>query len=133
MNKLRTSKYLQVIPREKDYAVYHSLFGNLCLLDSYGYNLLREFDKACSSNEVLKSSSKHDSILLINFINALLSKGFLTLDGFDEYALIEEDYQRCKKHFHSGYLIRALQLVMTNNCNRSCDYCFVKTMYKVFC
>jgi len=129
VNKLRTSKYLQVIPREKDYAIYHSLFGNLCLLDFDGYNLLRVFDKACSSNEVLKSFSKYDPILLIHFINTLLSKGFLTIDGFDEYVLIEEDYQRCKKHFHSGYLIRALQLVMTNKCNRSCEYCFVKTMY----
>lgn len=129
MDKLRVSKYLKTVNRNKDYAVYHSLFGNLSLLDSDGYDLLRSFDVPRSSSEVIRIFSCYAPLLLIQYINNLLARGFLTIDGFDEYAMIEEDYRRRRMNLHSGYLIRALQLVMTNRCNLSCDYCFVKTIY----
>ena len=129
MNKLQTSKYLQTIKRKNDYAVYHSLFGNLSLLDAEGYKLLQSFNRPLTSSEVISTIPKYDPVLLIHYINNLLSKGFLTIEGADEYALIEKDYQYRKKNLHNGYLLRALQLVMTNKCNFNCDYCFVKTMY----
>jgi len=123
------SKYLQIVPRTNDYAVYHSLFGNLVLIDSDGMNILETFKAPISISESLAILDNHESSALVAYIYDLRKKNFIVQEGTDEYSLIKYDYNRREQHLQSGYLIRTLQLVMTNTCNFNCEYCFVDSMY----
>jgi uncharacterized protein len=129
MQKLVVSKYLQIVPRKIDYAIYHSLFGNLELIDYEGKKLLDAFKTSNSIDKVVDLFDKYESSALLYYINDLQRRNFLVQDGINEYELIEEDYNRRKQYLQSGYLIRALQLIVTNKCNFSCEYCFVNSMY----
>jgi uncharacterized protein len=129
MQKLIVSKYLQIVPRKTDYAIYHSLFGNLELIDDDGKNLLDVFKTSNSIDKVVDLFDKYEPSTLFNYINDLQRRNFLVQDGINEYELIEESYNKRKQYLQSGYLIRALQLIVTNKCNFNCEYCFVKSMY----
>jgi uncharacterized protein len=129
MQKLIVSKYLQIVPRNTDYAVYHSLFGNLELINSEGKNLLELFKTSNSIDKVVDTFEKYEPSTIWSYINDLRTRSFLIQDGINEYELIEADYDKRKQYLQSGYLIRVLQLIMTNRCNFNCEYCFVNNMY----
>jgi uncharacterized protein len=129
MQKLITSKYLQIVPRSTDYAVYHSLFGNLELIDAEGINLLEAFRTSKSINEMAAAYNEYEFSTIWSYINDLRTRSFLVQEGSIEYDLIEADYNRRKQYLKKGNLIRTLQLVVTNQCNFACKYCFVDKMY----
>jgi uncharacterized protein len=129
MQKLMISRYLQVIPRKTDYAIYHSLFGNLELIDYEGKKLLDIFKTANSIDEIVNLLDKYEPSALLDYINDLQRRNFLVQEGINEYELIEESYKRRHHYLQSGHLIRALQLIVTNKCNFNCEYCFVNSMY----
>lgn len=125
---LVVSDYVRAIKREGGYCVYHTLFGNLCFLDNDGYALLRYFEKPRQYKDVL-SLNGYNQFSIINYISLLLNKCFLRLYDSDEELVIKEISERRKKNLSKGYLLQALQLVMTNLCNYSCEYCFVNSLY----
>ena len=127
--KLVISKYLQIIPRKTDYAIYHSLFGNLELINYAGKKLLETFNTPKSINEVIATFDKYDPSIVCRYINDLQTRCFLVQNGIDEYNFIESNYKNREQHLSTGYLIRALQLIVTNKCNFNCKYCFVDNMY----
>jgi len=129
MKRLTLSKYTRTVERKEDIAVYHSLFGNLCIIDSDGYKILQSFVVSQSCDDVLKKFPQYQPSVLTRYIDQLIAKRFLILKGFDENITIREYYMQRRRNLHSGYLIRTLQLIMTNKCNYSCDYCFMKTIY----
>jgi uncharacterized protein len=129
MQKLKVSRYLQIVPRDKDSAVYHSLFGNLELVDAEGKKLLESFKTPNSFDTVAEAFDKYDPSSIWSYINDMRARNFLVPEGADEYELIEANYKSRRQCLRSGYLVRALQLVVTNYCNFKCRYCFVENMY----
>lgn len=129
MQKLVVSKYLQIVPRKTDYALYHSLFGHLELVDYEGVRLLNIFKRSNSVDKVVDLFDKYEVSGLLYYINDLKRRNFLVPDGINEYELIDKYYNKREHHLKSGYLIRALQLIVTNKCNFNCEYCFINNMY----
>ena len=129
MENLALSKYVKIVERPKDFAVYHSLFGQLCLLDSEGLSFLKSFQTPMTTDEARSKYSNYDQKELESYIDNFKSRYFLIPEGYEEYDIMKQDMDYRKQNASSGYLIRALQLVMSNTCNFKCKYCFVDNMY----
>jgi len=128
---LKKSNYLIVLENKKGhYLVYHSLYGNACLIDKHGLNLLEYFKNPVNKDEFLKlvkTESKSDANLYIDELN---NRRFLVNDDVDERQYIKRDMEYRDSHCSEGYLSRVLQLITSNTCNFRCKYCFEKSMYK---
>lgn len=130
MHKLKVSKYLQIVPRRKDFAVYHSLYGNLMLVDAEGKAVLESFNGGCSIDKAVKKFGTYDDSVIWSYVHDLRMRDFLVTDGCDEYEPVRNDAARREQRYEKGYLLRVLQLVVANTCNFNCKYCFVDTMYE---
>lgn len=121
MERLRISKYIEVVPRTNDVAVYHKILGNLGLLDAPGIDVLQSFVRPHAP-----SAMKHLSDSHMKYIDELRERFFLVPETFDERAIVQEAIKYRVEQLESGYLVRGLQLILTNDCNLGCTYCFEK-------
>lgn len=117
------SEYLCSVERQDDWAIYHSLFGNLRFTNRTGMDLLDAFARPATIAQVCASRS--NSADLMDLANQMVVLGFLVPEGADEYAVIDSNMALRREHLASGYLVRTLQLVLTNRCNFRCKYCFI--------
>lgn len=129
MERIKTSKYIQIVRRTNDYAVYHSLFGQLCFIDQDGIDFLTSFHVPKTVDEVIQSNNHYNPSDIESYIHELKARCFLVPDILDEYKIIENDSEERKNHLKSGYLVRALQLIVTNACNFRCKYCIIDDAY----
>jgi uncharacterized protein len=123
--KFSPSAYLQFLPRSDGWAVYHALFGNLSLIDQAGKDLIKAFAGSAAINETSRKLPPYAPSALRSYANDLVIRGFLVPTGCDEYCLVEENETVRKERLQSGYLVRALQLVLDKRCNYRCAYCFM--------
>ncbi|MCL6589193.1 MAG: radical SAM protein [Firmicutes bacterium] len=123
------SKYLKVIPRPDGFALYHSLFGGLCLVDSPIMELLKAFEGPKSPQQVLAEYPQYTPEYLDSFLKVFIPRQFLTNPPFDEYGVIEQRMEERKKRLETGQLVGVIQLVATNHCNFNCRYCFTNSIY----
>lgn len=128
MERLSLSKYIQIVKRATDYAVYHSLFGQLCLINEEGIAFLKLFHTPKTIDDITHLSQYNLSDIK-QYIHELRARSFLVPEPFDEYALIENDSKEREARLKSGYLVRALQLVTSNTCNFRCAYCIIDDAY----
>ena len=119
------SRYLRFTPRSDGLAVYHSLFGNLALMDDAGRELLDAFSRPATIDEVAQSLPSRPAEAVRAYANDLIIRGFLVPEGCDEYVLVEDDEQKRIANLKSGYLVRGLQLILDKRCNYRCSYCFM--------
>ena len=83
--KYKLSRYLRVVKRKDGYAVYNSIFGNLCLLNKQAYDFLKNFEKEKSLQEVIKIYKKKATLEKIpELIKDFLKRGFLIQHNKDE-------------------------------------------------
>jgi uncharacterized protein len=126
--KLQTSKYLRIVPRPEDFAVYHSLFGGICIVDREILALFELFNSPQSLNEIT-GTGEYSIERIESFVRTFKPRYFLVNPDFDEYGLIEKKINHRKKHLHTGEQIGVVQLVVTNLCNFRCKYCFIDSIY----
>lgn len=122
METLQLSQHVHIVPRSTDTAVYHKLFGNLCILGAEELELLRRFQQARAPGEIAVTDK--ESALIAEFKDRF----FLVPAGSDERSYVEEDKKFRSENLESGYLLRGIQLVLTNDCNLGCSYCFQETI-----
>lgn len=123
--RFSVSTYLRFVRRDDGWAVYHSLFGNLSLLDTAGKDFLQAFSKSATTEEAATSWPAYPLATLCSYANQLVIRGFLIPTKCDEYSIVQEDERLRKQHLQRGYLVRALQLVLCKSCNFRCKYCFM--------
>jgi len=121
MTRLCLSKNIEVVPRERDFAVYHRLFGNLCLMDKAGVDYLSSFSEP--KEPAISNASSMEA-----YLEELKSRFFVVAEDVDERRYLEKDRNFRIQNMGSGYLVKLLQLVMTNDCNLGCKYCFIDTV-----
>jgi len=121
--KVQTSVYLRVIPRRFDYAVYHGIYGGLCLTGQCTIDLLRYFEIPRSKAEAIREG-RLTSEQAESFVPYFVSKRLLVPGNFGEEGIIVARQQQRKRELAAGQLIRAVQLILTNHCNFRCEYCF---------
>lgn len=124
---LQTSHYVQIVPRLNDFAVYHSLFGGICIVDEEIIQLFELFHSPHSLNEVIQKGYLPEHIA--SFVTVFKPRHFLVNPAVDEYGLIKEKIDHRRKFLHTGEQIGVIQLVVTNLCNFRCEYCFVDSIY----
>jgi len=127
-DKYRLSKYVFKVKRTEGYALYHSIFGNLCLLDKQAFNLLKSFQSAKTVQIVLKKyKSQTVQKKAQELIKEFLKRGFLIRPGTDECSEFKKFVQI--QNIKKGKETCIVQLVVSNICNFRCKYCFVDTIY----
>lgn len=130
MEPFVTSRYIRTVRRPEGHAVYHSLFGGLALLDDEALALLRFHDSPASLGAAAELPRyRHASERVRRLVQEFQSRAFLVPDDFDERSIVDDEIESRLATCHTGNLVRALQLVVANECNFRCKYCFVKTMW----
>ncbi len=127
--KLKTSKYLQVVPRSDGFALYHSLYGGLCIVDKNIMDLFNIFRISKSKREVLHETGVYEEKQITSFMQIFKSNGFLVNPIINEYATLRRRISYIENHLRMGCQISVVQLVMTNLCNFRCEYCFINDIY----
>ncbi len=123
--KFSASNYLHFVPRDGGWGVYHSLLGNLSIIDGVGRKVLESFSDAATIEQAASAHSSVSPSAFRSYANDLIIRRFLLPAGCDESSLVEENQRLRKEQLQTGYLVRALQLVLTNRCNYRCHYCFM--------
>lgn len=129
-HKFKLSNYVFSVEREDGYATYHSIFGNICLLEKRVFTLLKEFENGKSIEEVSKKyKNKIAQKKVKELIDTFIKKSFLIKTDADELYDFENYIQKHNRDLKKGKEACIIQLVVTNICNFRCKYCFVDTMY----
>lgn len=115
---LKKSKELVVIKKGENYIVYHKFYGNLSILSYDSYQLLNSFSKSIDPKEIISNDEVKE------FIEIFKDNFFLIEEDYEEFELLNAEKEYRNNNYSSGYLVKCLQLVLTNSCNFSCKYCF---------
>jgi uncharacterized protein len=127
--RLRTSDQLVFLPTPSDCAIYHRIHGDLCLVDERTTTLfkqLREPQEFSRSDDGLWSL---DGRPLGSFVEKFLPRGFLVEANQTEDNKIDERMKDRLSLSLSGAAVKIVQLVVSNECNFHCKYCFVNSIY----
>jgi len=129
-DRLVRSRYLQLVPRGDGFAAYHSLFGNLKLVNGAVVELLNRFTRPCTPEEAGggaaaaggpaggAGSGGRDSIPQLRDLY------YLVEEGTDEREVVDRRLGEREGALRRGALINALQLDISDACNFKCLYCF---------
>lgn len=126
MEMLKTSKYFQTVRRTDGFAVFHSLFGRLSHVDMKTKDFIDTFQRPTSVEKIISEYSGYYAKELTVLINELKSRSLLVPVDTDEYEVVKRDMRFRELCLPTGYLVRALQLIISNSCNFSCKFCFFK-------
>ena len=126
MEILKTSKYLHSVRRTDGYAIFHSLFGQLSHVDSRTREFLDTLRQPAPIEKIIPEYSNSNAKELTALVKELKSRSFLVPIDLDEYEVVQRDMRHRELCLPSGYLVRALQLIISNQCNFGCKFCFFK-------
>ncbi len=121
--KIKYSKYIQVVHCKTDeHIIYNSRIGNPQSLNNYAYELLVQIVNSKKDIENLKKSERE-------FIDILIDNGIVILENTNEEVFLNKIInginKKLTKQAKKGELLENLQLVVTNDCNLNCSYCYL--------
>lgn len=120
MMATRRSEHLRVLDRTRGgYVAYHTLFGNLTLLNESAARLLQEFQRPRTPDDYAPLYAKYGP-----YLDAFHDMYYLVEDDLNERALHEQDLRRRRERLSSGAYIGGVQLSISDVCNFACKYCF---------
>lgn len=96
---------------------YHSLFGNLSVLDIELYKFLRDFPGQTTFGQLSETIGRE-------IAQNLWDAYFLVEHKQEERVLVQQMLQERQASIHTGRYLTALQITSSNACNFSCSYCF---------
>lgn len=123
------SPYVRLVARGSETAVYHSLFGNLVLLDEHALNLLNAFRDRRNAEDVIGAQPVRQRPTVRAAISAFEHRGFLSTSERDDHELLLRARETRARFAGQGSLLRMLQLVLCNTCNEHCTYCLADSIY----
>jgi uncharacterized protein len=123
---MKKSDYLQVVPNNGNYVSYHSLYGNLKILNPEAMHVLLRFNDPVSLEDALQSMPAEQVPAIQSIVETFQSLGFLVQEGFDERSIYAKSLEERKAKASSGKFIGGIQLNVSNVCNFQCEYCFVE-------
>ena len=132
MSQVQVSKYVKFIERPNDTVIYHSQIGGACAIDEKIREIFEKLKdiKVCNSPQELISKLKFniDESELEEVFQEFSEKGFLIVDGVDTDYVEKYTNERIQ-NLSTGRQIKTIQLVVSNNCNFKCKYCFENKIY----
>jgi uncharacterized protein len=117
----RKSDFLQVVTREDDALIWHSLFGNPLTVSCSVLALLEVFQLPLSLAE-LNAEYEIDTEQA-TVIDLLVANHMLVRRDLDERAMLAKHMKQCEPRITSGQMIDYLELIISEACNFRCTYC----------
>jgi uncharacterized protein len=117
------SKYVKILesPTGGHSFIYHSLFGNLHLLDAKALEVMQWFAHPSPPAPLIPAGHSDE---IQNLVDEFCSLYYLIPENFDERSLTELELARRATSLDKGELINAVQLNVSEGCNLKCTYCF---------
>ena len=115
------SDFLQVVSREDDALIWHSLFGNPLIVSLSTVAFLDMFQGPLSIEEFREVYEVDDEQEAI--IELLIANHALVPSDFDERALLAQHMRQRATEIPGGQMIDYLGLIMSEACNFRCTYC----------
>lgn len=122
--RFRASDHLMVVPRSSDYAIYHAIFGCLCLADKRAIDLLQYFRAGRTVEEALHGNQDLTARQIDSFLRLFRGQRMIVRADEDESRILPERQRQRETDLISGRQVRIIQLVLSNRCNFRCQYCF---------
>lgn len=116
---MQLSKYVNFIEREGGYAMFHSQLGEACVVDEGIFKILQNF----RGGSIEESKDTTD---LEDIVDEFSQKGFLVEEDTD---YLKVHTKERLKNLSSGRQVKTIQLIVSNNCNFKCKYCFENNIY----
>ncbi len=111
---MKKSSYLQTIGNGDNALIFHSLLGNLFLLNKEYLQVLNSFTKPRPLSKKEKKSE---------IVAELIAASYLIDDQYDERVPTIEKNQQWMSGFEFGEKIRLLDLMVSESCNFGCQHC----------
>jgi len=109
---VKLSKYVNYTKVNNDFVLFHSQIGNACKVDEKIFNILRNIDEHENETDI---------------INEFKNKEMIVVSEDQDLLELKTKYNinTVKKASH----IKTIQLIVSNNCNYKCKYCFENKIY----
>jgi len=112
---MQTSSFLQAIESNNGWALcYHSLLGNMFLLEPRYYEQLKRLKFDCMNNEICLADS---------LLKELCESHFLEKDEFEARKILAQKNQKWLKLLPGGGRLKLLNLIISESCNLNCEHC----------
>ncbi|MCX6230905.1 MAG: radical SAM protein [Bacteroidetes bacterium] len=122
---LRFSRFCHILPRQdKQYVLFHSLNMEIVFLVSGFSSLIDSFNIGKSVDSIIQQMnwSENERKIFIKLINQLIKFKMLVPVKYEEN---EEIGKYCAENL-PGPAINLMYLILTDECNFECTYCFVE-------
>jgi uncharacterized protein len=116
---MHLSKYINFIERRDGYAMFHSQLGEVCVVDKGIFKILQSFRK--DNLEEINNITDVE-----NIVEEFSKKGFLVDEDTD---YLSKHTEERLKNLSLGHQVKTIQLIVSNNCNFKCKYCFENNIY----
>jgi uncharacterized protein len=117
--KMKPSINLRIIKKNHRVLLYNAFYGQSLIANDNMLDLLKFINLGKTISDI---SEKFEISDLHHVISNLYSKGLIVFDDEPEK---DEAYRDCDEE-KTGRLITTLRLNLTNTCNMSCNYCYVR-------
>jgi uncharacterized protein len=119
---IRLSKFTHVFLKGSDIALYHSLSQEIVFLHSDLYPLVEILKGGCTPEILYGRLPQYRVETLKPLLNELTKLGLVIDVDFNE----AEQLQELQKAYLGGISIQIMYLLLTDNCNLACSYCFIE-------
>ncbi len=124
-NALRFSRFCHIFPQnDNQYVLFHSLSMEIVFLVSGFSKIIEHFRLGKTAESIIQqmSLSGKDKSIFIKLIHLLIEYKMLVPIRHDE----RQDIETCRKENLPGVAINLMYLILTDECNFACTYCFVE-------
>lgn len=123
----RFSRFCHIIPPEKaggSYTLFHALSMEVVFLEETFSGIIEDYKYGKSIKMIAGQTniSEEDRKNLIRLLKKLVDFGMMVSVEYDE----ANDIRNCKANNLPGTAINLLYLILTDECNFACKYCFVE-------
>jgi uncharacterized protein len=122
---LRFSKFCHILPRSNNqYILFHSLNMEIVYLVDGFSKMIDYFKNGKSVQSIIEQSelSEEDKSTLIKFVHLLVKFEMLVPVQYDE----TNDLEKYRKENLPGPVINLMYLILTDECNFACTYCYIE-------
>lgn len=122
-SELKISKFVHIFKSKNYYSLFHSLLFELIYIDQNSIELIEKFNDGLSLNEIEN-----------NFPSLINSQNLLLVENLIKSSLIcSEQYdiqllEKTRQKFTGKPRINLMYLILTDECNFRCKYCFVEQL-----
>ena len=132
VSSLVASRYLRHVPTRTGYVMYHALHGRPVVVNPQAFRLVSDLHTPRQPDGPRRVSTASQDQASAACLQHLRDRGLLVAAGTDERAERRQQFETlCKTSLATR--LRAMCLVVSEDCNLSCAYCITSKVYRRAC